>query len=189
LDRRLGGPHPGVDSVERRKIFPLPGLKLRPSSQSLYRLRSCTSRYQYSQNIHDTLKKSACSFVTYLHNLHSCNVTSWNGYGRKRSLTKMLSRHSPGGTVENHEERKDKKSTVCWYIMSYRPLKVKRRFGGTYRLLLQGPFKGHGGCPFLVSYWFARLCVRASGCLRFILTYGGTNGNLLAVFNFPLFPI
>jgi hypothetical protein len=48
-----------------------------------------------------------------------------------------------------------------------------------------GPFKGHDGSPFLASYWFARLCVRASGYWPFILSYGRSNGNWLAVSHSP----
>jgi hypothetical protein len=44
LDRRLRGPRPGMDDLEKRKFFTLPELKLRPlgypsRSHSLYRLR------------------------------------------------------------------------------------------------------------------------------------------------------
>jgi hypothetical protein len=44
FDRKLGGPNAGLDDVEKRKFFILPGLELRPLSRparspSLYRLR------------------------------------------------------------------------------------------------------------------------------------------------------
>jgi hypothetical protein len=87
---------------------------------------------------------------------------------------------------------------VVWDIAPCSPLKVNRRFGGTCRLHLQGrrisrarnqreirwqaeqsacrnfrlyrKQKGNG-YPVLVSYWFARLYLRASGYWRFILFY------------------
>jgi hypothetical protein len=48
-----------------------------------------------------------------------------------------------------------------------------------------GPLQGRAGYLVLVCYWFARLCVRANGNWRFILSYGRSNGNWLAAFRSP----